>query len=632
MINICLIDMPFAGLSAPSLGLTQLKARLDEEYKTIVKTEVLYLNQDFGNFFGVGLYNLLASSLEHHGTGIGEWLFRQVAFPELLDNSDEYFQRYYSQQNERTRMLVSVLKEKRAGLEGFMDGLLHKYSLCEANMVGFTSMFAQNTASFALARKIKSNNPKAITIIGGPNCEAPMGAEIAKSVSDIDFVFSGPALRSLPQFVQYWLDGQSERLHRIKGVISKKNVNIHTALPSLDQGAYTGSMGAELDINTEIPLDYHPFLDALDRSFPHGEVSSMLFFQTSRGCWWGERSHCTFCGLNGLSMNYRHMNSEKALRLFQDMFSYSTRNSRLFCVDDIAPKPYFTEVFPNLKTPENTSIFYELRADLSNEDVAVLASARINTIQPGIEALATSTLKLMKKGTTVFTNLRLLKNCAIHDVHPAWNLLVGFPGEQEAVYEKYVKDIPLLYHLPPPSGTFPVRFDRYSPYFDRAAEFGLELSPLDFYSLTFPFNQKVLDNFAYYFSDNNIGEYRLILGRWIDKLREAVEAWRMSWLDDEYPPMLHLAMADRRTVIRDTRTGTETRYEIDGVREGVLNYLSTPRKLSDLTTYVERETEYVYSDIYEWLCKERLIFQERDRVISLVLPVEPTCTNIRQHL
>ena len=40
---------------------------------------------------------------------------------------------------------------------------------------------------------------------------------------------------------------------------------------------------------------------------------------------------------------------------------------------------------------------------------------------------------------------------------------------------------PLLVHLPPPSGAFPVRFDRYSPYFTRAAEYGLELVPLDFY-------------------------------------------------------------------------------------------------------------------------------------------------------
>ena len=29
-----------------------------------------------------------------------------------------------------------------------------------------------------------------------------------------------------------------------------------------------------------------------------------VFVETSRGCWWGERMHCTFCGLNGATMAY----------------------------------------------------------------------------------------------------------------------------------------------------------------------------------------------------------------------------------------------------------------------------------------------------------------------------------------
>jgi magnesium-protoporphyrin IX monomethyl ester (oxidative) cyclase len=52
------------------------------------------------------------------------------------------------------------------------------------------------------------------------------------------------------------------------------------------------------------------------------------------------------------------------------------------------------------------SFFYEVKADLSEKDVAMLAHSRVLTIQPGIEALVTSTLKLMKKGTTAFQNIK----------------------------------------------------------------------------------------------------------------------------------------------------------------------------------------------------------------------------------
>ena len=37
------------------------------------------------------------------------------------------------------------------------------------------------------------------------------------------------------------------------------------------------------------------------------------FFETSRGCWWGERMHCTFCGLNGATMSYRSKSPRRAV-------------------------------------------------------------------------------------------------------------------------------------------------------------------------------------------------------------------------------------------------------------------------------------------------------------------------------
>lgn len=61
-------------------------------------------------------------------------------------------------------------------------------------------------------------------------------------------------------------------------------------------------------------------------------------------------------------------------------------------------------------------------------------------------------------------------------------------------------DLPNLIHLPPPDGTFLVRFDRYSPYFTKRDEYGLDLKPLDFYRLAFPVvPDKQLHDLAYFF-------------------------------------------------------------------------------------------------------------------------------------
>src|SRR6185369_11656020 len=98
------------------------------------------------------------------------------------NNLGVYLSRYFPLQSSETNALKSGILEKRRGLDRFLDSLITKYSLDQVDIVGFTSMFAQNVASFALARKIKERNPKSIVVMGGANCESPMGQVIVKHV------------------------------------------------------------------------------------------------------------------------------------------------------------------------------------------------------------------------------------------------------------------------------------------------------------------------------------------------------------------------------------------------------------------------------------------------------------------
>ncbi len=453
MYKIALINMPFANLSFPSIALTQLKAVVDERFKDQVSADIHYLTHDFARYLGLDLYELITGSADAQNAGLGDWFFRQTAFPELANNAGVYLSRYFPFHTEEMNTLKSRILEKRRGLDQFLDSLISKYALDQAQLVGFTSMFMQNAAAFSLARRLKERPSKPIVVIGGANCETPMGQVIVKEVAPIDYVFSGPALKSFPDFVQHCIDGDLSKADSIKGVFTKRNYVFQTG---------PDAIGEELSIDVPIDLDYQPFLERLTENFPDGEVDPVLLFETSRGCWWGERAHCTFCGLNGISMAYRAMSPDRALKQFDSLFEFAPRVSRMDAVDNILPKSYLHEVLPHLKTPENVSLFYEVKADLSESDVQTLAKARVKIIQPGIESLATSTLKLMKKGTSAFRNLALLKFCAMYGIEPGWNLLIGFPGEGADVYRKYIDDLPLFTHLFPPTGAYPVRFDRYS--------------------------------------------------------------------------------------------------------------------------------------------------------------------------
>jgi len=153
MYKIALINMPFAGRNLPSFALTQLKSVIDTQYTDRVSVEICYLNQDFAVDLGTDFYEFMTDSMEAYNAGLGEWLFRQVAFPELEENSREYLQRYFPYRDEKSQAMKRTILDKWNRIDGLLDTLIDKYKLDQADLVGFTTMFSQNVASFAMARE-----------------------------------------------------------------------------------------------------------------------------------------------------------------------------------------------------------------------------------------------------------------------------------------------------------------------------------------------------------------------------------------------------------------------------------------------------------------------------------------------
>lgn len=601
--------MPFANVRLPSIALTQLQSRVLSAFEGRVSVDVLNLNHDFAKYLGLDLYGFLTDSFESQNGGLGDWFFRQVAFPDLPDNSDRYFRRYLPLNSPEMVRLKTRILQGRNGLDALINKLVATYHLDQADMVGFTSMFMQNVASFAMAANLKRRNPAVITLIGGANCESPMGQVIVKRVPQIDYVFSGPALKSFPDFVKCCLDGQMSDAQSIRGVYCRTGLQ-----------AAQRSIGDELPMDVPIELDYQPFLQTVEKNFPDGKIRPVLPFETSRGCWWGEKAHCTFCGLNGATMAYRSMSAERAIGLFEGLFKHSDKVSRLEAVDNILPKSYLKDVLPFLNTPPNMSIFYEVKADLSEHDIEVLATAGVRYIQPGIESLATSTLKLMKKGTTVFQNIGLLKWLALYGIHPSWNLLVGFPGEGEDVYARYMEVLPLLHHLCPPNGVYPVRFDRFSPYYDEAKKYGLDLHPLGYYKMVYPFDQADLHDFAYYFADENIdAPYFVMMAKWIAKLRVKTSDWLARWQNSGRGVAPRLFIRPNSTIVFDSRQGKVTEHQVGETGKAILDLLSKPGRIDAVSKALSHIEGLDAEKEIQLLQQKGLLFQEGDRFLSLVL-------------
>lgn len=590
--NIKLLNMPFGSLLAPSIALTQLKAVLNREFGDRVLVDICYASLDFAEHIGAPELYMYPHTDAGMLTGAGDWFFRQAAFPDAPENSDEYFARFYFDDDEETERIRGFLRDGRAKIDEFLDTVIEKYALLEADIVGFTLLFFQATASIALARRLKELKPDLITVFGGAACDGDMGAEFSKNVDCVDHVFSGPALVSFPEFVGTLLEGGQSTADRV-------------------------ITGPDLDINENIILNYDGFLDACTKIFPDRALEPVLLFETSRGCWWGEKQACAFCGLNGTQMQYRAMTPENGLAQIESLYRYADRCSFFVAVDNIVPANYLKEVFPGLDPPENMIIRYEIKSDLDDESIGTFCAAGVRVAQPGVEALATESLRLMRKGATAFSNVRFLKACSRHPFTIEWNLLVFAPGEPESVREKYLRDIPLLFHLPPPLGAFPVMFVRYSEYFERREEYGLELKPQDYYAFTYPFEEGAIWNLAYHFVDMNADN------GWIDSrlggLNESITTWKTRWLNSDSQEQARLCFLEGDDcVVYDSRSGESVERRLDDIDAKILKFLEKPATVKDVKDKLGIETGFDAAQRLESLTGLGLLFEEDGRFLNLV--------------
>jgi len=196
------------------------------------------------------------------------------------------------------------------------------------------------------------------------------------------------------------------------------------------------------------------------------------------------------------------------------------------------------------------------------------------------------------------------------------------------VFERYLLDIPRLHHLPPPSGVFPVRFDRFSPYFTKAAGYGLKLTPLDFYAKIYPFPPASLANLAYYFGDRNLeAPYSLAVARWIDRLRKAVAAWALAWSEGRGPVLCFERPG--ATTVRDTRGGGEAIHDVGENGRRVLAALARPAGPSELAALVGEPALDLDAELAR-LDALRLVFEDRQKRMSLVFPRAPQAPRVRR--
>ncbi len=570
--EVALVSMPFAGLVRPSMALGLLQGVLRRDG---FPCRSFYLNLDFAEELGTRLYHLVCH-LGPTGFQAGDWAFAEAAFGDRAPAADLYLAclpRAWSPSRRdapQAQAILQDLRGLRAAAPHFVERAARQVLAWKPRIVGCTTSLDQTVASLALLREIRRQDPEVITMLGGSNCETRMGMALHRNFPWIDYLVSGEADALLP--------GLCRAIGHQGRAVPTSDLPAGVLGPEHRRVGYPSDLPRALarDLDALPDPDFHDYFDRLRGSPLATLVRPALPVEASRGCWWGQKHPCTFCGLNGSSMAYRSRRPEVLLEaLDRQVRRYGLR--RIFVVDNIIDHGYLRSVLPALaQRPDRLELFCEVRANLHPDQLLALKRAGAVWLQVGIESLHPQHLRLMNKGVKAWENVAVLRRTRELGMWVSWLLLWGFPGEEDDWFAGMARQVPWLEHLQPPLYLLRIRFDRYSVYQTRAGEFGLNLEPIGAVKRIYPLPDVELADLAYAFLDRDdpdVFRAAPTPGRGfrspderpgVRDLALAVARWRKAHAGG-LPPLLHVEDDGRGLRFLDSRRlATEPSYRLEG--------------------------------------------------------------------
>ncbi len=508
---------------------------------------------------------------------LNEWVFLKQVFPDSDDNDPRITARLAAleegykaiRSHKYSYQVESGLAQDPVSpsawipkLRGVAEESVSRMSerLSAYDVIGISSTFSQNMAALALARRIKARWPEKTVVFGGANCDDIMGETLLGQFTFIDYVFSGEVDFSFPEFVRRKAAGAP--VADLPGLIYRDS---HGRVAK-------GPAAVPLEDMNSLPLpDYDDFI--ADRKASDVDILPLtLTLESSRGCWWGAKHHCTFCGLNANGLAFR----QKANERFQselEQIAARYHPQHLSMTDNIISTSYYGAFVDWARSRRlGIDFFYEIKANLNRSQVDRLSDAGITSLQPGIESFSSGVLALMRKGIHGIQNVAFLKYASDSGVSVYYNILGGFAGEDPEEYRKMARNIKALVHLEPPAfGVGAAQYHRFSPMFREAQG---KLRPLPGYAELYPFPEETLTNMAYHFEAKESKEFP-----YFEPVSKEVLRWRESW--SVRGCTLTWQDVGDAVLIRDRRPGFVRRnYRLTDYAVTVFHALDRPRKLA----------------------------------------------------
>jgi ribosomal peptide maturation radical SAM protein 1 len=610
--------MPWADVNSGSLGVSTLKAALARDE---IASDIAYFNLSFAKQLGVTAYSLVSQL-----GGRGEIFFTPHFFrlptaefaerdlPQYTRNLFAYLRdsvdiTRYGDEDAFGRTCADLV---RTSVPAFVDRSVESIAWERYDIVGFSLMFDQTLASLCLARAIKARHPHISIVFGGANCDGEMGVEMLRSFDCVDVVARGEADETIVRLVRALRAGAG--LDACPGIVYRDGARVVetppapavTNMDALPRPDYTEYVAATRDLASAEPF------------------KTSLFFESSRGCWWGQKHLCSFCGLNANTLAFRRKSPQRVL---DELLAQEREHglSTFVAADNIVDFSYFNTLLPQIAAinearpaDRQLSLFYETKSNLKKAQIRLLYDAGVRMVQPGIESFSDHVLEMMKKGCTGMQQVQFIKWATEIGLSMVYGVLYGNPGETVEDYQEMADAVRFLRHLQPPTYVTAIALDRFSPYFNNPAAYGIRnVRPPEWFRRVFPSAAIDHHRLSYHFAFDHDDYQNATLRQAVDRCREQLLGWRRSF----QPDRLAYAKHDGIVYILDRRRPTAGIGTLRRAQAAIFEYCDEHHSFDGIcrrfpTLPPERVRECLDALVArEWMYRDR-----RDHFIAL--PIE----------
>ena len=610
--SVWLGSLPWTNITQPSRGLAILKSVLAGQG---IAARVEHLNLEMLRFLREGTYVGLAQV----------WALNDYVFTGNMDAQPEGYRRRLVTETSAELWWsptfnngdVESLDAVTAGIDhlrditvpAWLEETADRLAAEHYTLYGMTCVFDQTFASIALGKALKARSPERMVALGGYAVRSPTAEMLIKAFPWIDAVCIDEgepvitglarasageiALEDVPGIVMRGPDGEPVKT----GPVERWDMD---AIPMPDYS------------------DWFADLERLSRVHQLDISTFGLPVENSRGCWWGVKKHCIFCGIHKKDLTYRQKSPERALEQL-DVLSARWGEKRFRFADYILPNSYYSTLIPAL-ADRDYSLACEIKANVQAEKLQALADAGFVDVQPGIESFSSEILRLMDKGVSAARCVYLMRAGRGVGIKIFYNVLHSFPGESPDAYRRMLRMVPRLRHLDSPMSKIPVQITRGAPLQVAPERWGLPVSdPEPRYGILLS-DEFVGESgfsaadYAYYFTRvHDVPEELRALHR---ELAAELQAW--TRLDEQQTATLVRLGGGRE--VQDTRYGETVTHKLSALEARLLDAMDKPVGLERVCNDVEGHSRADIDRALARLDELGLYFEDEGEAVALPLP------------